>query len=114
VSLGAATMVGEYKDGGIQEYEIHPEDFGLTMASNRTLKVDSPEQSKTLLRSVLDNEPGPARDIVILNSGVALYAANVAKSIGDGVALARDVIGSGKALAKMHQFIARSKELLPV
>jgi anthranilate phosphoribosyltransferase len=114
VSLGAATMVGEYKDGGIHEYEIHPEDFGLTMASNRTLKVDSPEQSKTLLRSVLDNEPGPARDIVILNSGVALYAANVAKSIGDGVALARDVIGSGKALAKMHQFIARSKELLPV
>src|SRR4051794_37418213 len=68
VSLGAATMVGEYKDGGIREYEIHPEDFGLTMASNRALKVDSPEQSKTLVRSVLDNEPGPARDIVILNA----------------------------------------------
>src|SRR5205807_10490082 len=72
VSLGAATMVGEYKDGGIHEYEIHPEDFGLTMASNRTLKVETPEQSKTMLRSVLDNEPGAARDIVILNAGVAL------------------------------------------
>src|SRR5881394_1381819 len=111
VSLGAATMVGEYKDGGIREYEIHPEDFGLTMASNRALKVDSPEQSKTLVRSVLDNEPGPARDIVILNAGVALYAANVASTMADGIALARDVIGSGKALAKMQQFVARTKEL---
>ena len=70
VSLGAATMVGEYKDGGIREYEIHPEDFGLTMASNRALKVETPEQSKALLRSVLANEAGAARDIVMLNAGV--------------------------------------------
>ena len=111
VSLGAATLVGEYKDGGIREYEIHPEDFGLTMASNRALKVETPEQSKTLLRSVLDNEPGPARDIVILNAGVALYAANVAATMGDGVTLAREALTSGKALAKMHQFVARAKEL---
>ena len=104
-------MVGEYKDGGIEEYEIHPEDFGLTMASNRTLKVETPAQSMALLRSVLDNEPGPARDIVILNAGVALYAANVAKTMADGVALARDVVASGKALAKMHQFVAKTKEL---
>ncbi|MDH4290200.1 MAG: anthranilate phosphoribosyltransferase, partial [Aquincola sp.] len=55
VSLGAATMVGEFKDGDIREYEIHPEDFGLTMASNRTLKVESPAQSLALVRSVLDN-----------------------------------------------------------
>jgi anthranilate phosphoribosyltransferase len=113
VSLGAATMVGEFKDGGIHEYEIHPEDFGLTMASNRTLKVETPEQSKVMLRSVLDNEPGPARDIVILNAGVALYAANVVPTMAEGVALARDVLGSGKALAKMHQFVARTKELTP-
>ena len=111
VSLGAATMVGEYKDGGIREYEIHPEDFGLTMSSNRTLKVESPEQSHTLLRSVLDNEPGPARDIVMLNAGVALYAANVVPTIAEGVAVARDVLASGKALAKMHQFINRTKSL---
>src|SRR5438132_3849243 len=113
VSRGAATMVGEVKDGGIHEYEIHPEDFGLTMASNRTLKVETPEQSKTVLRSVLDNEPGPARDIVILNAGVALYAANVVQTMTEGVALARDVISSCKALAKMHQFIARTRELTP-
>ncbi len=111
VSLGAATMIGEYKDGDIREYEIHPEDFGLTMSSNRALKVETPEQSKVMLRSVLDNEPGPARDIVILNAGVALYAANVAGSMADGIAMAREALASGKALAKMHQFVARTKEL---
>src|SRR5689334_6853273 len=111
VSLGAATMVGEYRDGGIEEYEIHPEDFGLSMASNRALRVETPQQSLEMLRGVLDNEPGPARDIVMLNAGVALYAANVAPSMADGIALARDVLASGKALAKMHQFVARTKEL---
>src|SRR5215213_2636494 len=68
VSLGAATMVGELKDGEISEYEIHPEDFGMTMASNRTLRVETPEQSKAMLLGVLDNEAGPARDIVIFNA----------------------------------------------
>jgi anthranilate phosphoribosyltransferase len=114
VSLGASTMVGEYKDDAIREYEIHPEDFGLTMASNRTLKVESPEESKALLRSVLDNEPGPARDIVMLNAGVALYAANVVTTIPEGIRLAREALSSGRALAKMHQFVARTKELAPI
>ena len=112
VSLGAATMVGEYKDGGIREYEIHPEDFGLTMASNRALKVETPEQSKALVMAVLENVAGPARDIVMLNAGVALYAANVAASMVDGVALAREALASGRALAKLHQFVARTKALL--
>ena len=88
ISLGAATLVGELKDGQITEYEIHPEDFGLTMASNRALKVDTPEQSMAMLRGVLDNEPGAARDIVLINAGAALYAANVASSIADGLARA--------------------------
>jgi anthranilate phosphoribosyltransferase len=111
VSLGAATMVGEYKDGGIHEYEIHPEDFGLTMASNRALKVETPEQSKAMLHSVLANEDGPARDIVMLNAGVALYAANVAATMSGGVALAREALASGKALAKLKQFVARTQAL---
>jgi anthranilate phosphoribosyltransferase len=111
VSLGASTMVGEYKDGGIREYEIHPEDFGLTMASSRAFKVETPEQSRALLEAVLGNESGPARDIVILNAGVALYAADVVPSMAEGIALARAGIESGKALAKMHQFVARTKEL---
>jgi anthranilate phosphoribosyltransferase len=111
VSLGAATLVGEYIDGEVREYEIHPEDFGLTMASNRTLKVESPAQSLALVRAVLDDEGGPARDIVMLNAGVALYAANVAPTMADGVALAREALASGKAAAKMAQFVATAKTL---
>lgn len=106
ISLGAATLVGELKNGQITEYEIHPEDFGLTMASNRALKVDTPEQSMAMLRGVLDNEPGAARDIVLINAGAALYAANVASSIADGLARARVAIESGAAKAKLAQFVA--------
>jgi anthranilate phosphoribosyltransferase len=111
VSLGAATLVGEYKDGGIREYEIHPEDFGLAMASNRAFKVDTPQQSKALLLAVLDNEPGPARDVVLLNAGVALYAADVAASMADGVAMAREALASGRARAKLDQFVAATQAL---
>jgi anthranilate phosphoribosyltransferase len=111
VSLGAATMVGEYKNGEIREYEIHPEDFGLTMASNRTLKVGTPAESLALVRSVLDNESGPARDIVVLNAGVALYAADVAPTMAEGIALAREAIARGKAAAKMVQFVDAAKRL---
>jgi anthranilate phosphoribosyltransferase len=81
------------------------------MASNRALRVDSAEESKAMMLSVLDDEPGPARDIVVLNTGVALYAANRADTMQAGVALAREAVASGKALAKMHQFVARTKEL---
>lgn len=111
VSLGAATLVGELKNGEITEYEIHPEDFGMTMASNRTLKVETPEQSCAMLRQVLDNQPGAARDIVTLNAGVALYAANVARDIPDGIAKARAAIESGAAKAKLEQLVRVSKSL---
>ncbi len=111
VSLGAATLVGELNGGVITEYEIHPEDFGLTMASNRALKVETPAQSMAMLKAVLANEPGPARDIVMLNAGVALYAANVSASLAEGVVRAREVLASGQALAKLNQFIARTQEL---
>jgi anthranilate phosphoribosyltransferase len=106
ISLGATTLVGELKNGQITEYEIHPEDFGLTMASNRALKVDSPEQSMAMLRSVLDNQSGAARDIVMINAGAALYAANVASSIADGLSRAKAAIESGAAKAKLAQFVA--------
>jgi anthranilate phosphoribosyltransferase len=113
VSLGAATLVGEYHNGAISEYEIHPEDFGLTMASNRTLRVETPAQSKALLLAVLDNEPGPARDIVLLNAGVALYAAGVAPTMADGVALAREALASGRARSRLDQFVERTRALAP-
>lgn len=111
VSLGATTLVGELKNGEITEYEIHPEDFKLVMASNRALKVETPEQSKAMLLGVLDNVPGPARDIVILNAGVALYAANVVESMAAGVERARAAIESGAARAKLGQLSVLSHSL---
>ena len=110
VSLGAATLVGELKDGQVSEYEIHPEDFGMAMASNRALKVETPEQSRSMLLGVLDNDGGAARDIVILNAGAALYAANVADSMLAGVQLARKAIESGAARQKLDQLIAFSQK----
>ena len=104
VSLGAATMVGELKDGKISEYEIHPEDFGLRMASNRTLKVDSAQESRDVVLSVLDNVAGTAREIVMLNAGTALYVANRAESIGQGIEQAREAIASGAARVKLDAF----------
>ncbi|MBV5294823.1 MAG: anthranilate phosphoribosyltransferase [Curvibacter lanceolatus] len=117
VSLGAATLVGELKDGEVREYEIHPEDFGLPMASNRALKVDTPEQSRELLLAVLDNSPDPAvraaRDIVLLNAGVALYAANVVPSMTEGLQRARAALESGAARTKLNELVATAKALTP-
>ena len=111
ISLGATTLVGELKDGVIREYEIHPEDFGLAMVSNRGLRVDSAEQSRAMLLNALDNEPGTPRDIVIFNAGAALYAANLAADIGEGIALARATLASGAARAKLDEFVHCTREL---
>ena len=111
VSLGAATMVGELRNGEITEYEIHPEDFGLAMASNRALKVETPDQSRALLLDVLDNQHGAARDIVILNAGVALYAANVVGSIQAGIERGRAAIESGAAKARLEQLVVTAHAL---
>jgi len=105
ISLGAATLVGELRDGKVTEYEIHPDDFGMPMQSNRSLRVDSPETSRAMLLQALDNVPGPARDVVILNAGAALYAADVAASISEGIERAREAIGSGAARAKVDALV---------
>ena len=111
VSLGASTLVGELKDGQVREYEIHPEDFGFAMSSNRALRVETPEQSRAMLLGVLNNEAGPALDIVVLNAGAALYAANVADSIEAGIARAREALASGAAKTKLDQLIATASQL---
>ncbi|MDM7456395.1 MAG: anthranilate phosphoribosyltransferase [Tepidimonas sp.] len=111
VSLGAATMVGELKDGEILEYDIHPEDFGLAMASHRAFQVGTPEESRTLLLAVLDGQCGPAADIVVLNAGVALYAADVTDSIEAGITRAREALASGAAKAKLEQFVTAAHRL---
>jgi len=104
VSLGAATMVGELVNGEIREYDIHPEDFGLQMTSSRNLRVDSSAESVAKIYEALDNKTGAARDIVILNSGTALYASGVVDSISQGVTKATETIASGAARAKLEEF----------
>jgi len=111
ISLGAATLIGELKNGVVHEYEIHPEEFGFAMASSRGLRVNDSHESKTRVLEVLDNIPGPSRDIVILNAGAALYVADVADSITSGITLAREVIESGAARAKLDQFCAATQRL---
>ena len=112
VSLGAATMVGELRNGEITEYEIHPEDFGMVMASNRALKVSDATESKAMLLGVLDNQAGAPKDIVILNAGAALYAANVTDSMKAGVERARIAIESGAAKAKLEQLVAATQRVV--
>ena len=111
ISLGATTMVGELKDGEVREYEIHPEDYGLQMQSLRQLRVGSAGESREMLLGVLANQPSAAREIVCLNAGAALYVANVAESIGDGIAKAREAIASGAARAKLDQFVQCTQRL---
>jgi anthranilate phosphoribosyltransferase len=110
ISLGAATLVGELKDGQVREYEIHPEDFGIQMVGTRAFRADSPEQSRQLVLDVLTRQnTGPARDIVCLNAGAALYAANVADSIADGLQRAYAALDSGAAEAKLNEFAAHTQ-----
>jgi len=111
ISLAAATLVGELKDGEVREYEIHPEDYGLQMQSLRQLRVGSAGESREVLLGVLANQPGAAREIVCLNAGAALYVANVVDSIGDGIAKAREAIASGAARAKLDQFVQCTQRL---
>ncbi|QGM07262.1 anthranilate phosphoribosyltransferase [Stenotrophomonas maltophilia] len=112
ISLGAGTLVGELRDGKVREYEIHPEDFGIAMSASRNLRVDGPEQSIAMLRAVLDNEPGPALDIVALNAGAALYVAGVASDIGDGLARARAAIANGSARQRLQQYVETTRALV--
>jgi anthranilate phosphoribosyltransferase len=111
VSLGAATMVGELKDGEVIEYEIHPEDFGMHMKSNRGLRVKDALESKEMVLEALRNVEGTPREIVTLNAGTALYAAGVAASIGEGIEVARGAIASGDAMRALERFVATTQKL---
>lgn len=110
-SLGAATMVGELKDGVVTEYEIHPEDFGMAMVSNRGIKVAGREESARLVGEALDNVEGPARDIVALNAGLAIYTGNKAASIQEGLKIAQECLRSGAARAKFEEFRSYTEKL---
>ncbi|KAF1692013.1 anthranilate phosphoribosyltransferase [Pseudoxanthomonas jiangsuensis] len=111
LSLGAATLVGELRDGVVREYEVHPEDFGIAMSASRNLKVADAAESRGMLLGVLDGAPGPARDIVTLNAAAALYVAGVVEGIGDGIVRARAAIDSGAARERLQAFVATTREL---
>ncbi|WP_250624817.1 anthranilate phosphoribosyltransferase [Pinirhizobacter soli] len=111
LSLGAATLVGELRNGQVREYEVEPEDFGLAMASSRNLKVENADQSMAMLLEAVEGKPGVPHEIVCLNAGAALYTAGVSDSIADGIATARQAIANGAARAKIDQFVAVTRRL---
>jgi anthranilate phosphoribosyltransferase len=106
ISLSGETMVGELKDGGVREYTVHPSDFGLPVYDSRVLRVANKEESVACINRALANEDGPVRDVVLLNAGAALYCAGVAASVAEGVKRAREAVASGRAMAKLSQFVA--------
>jgi len=106
ISLSGETMVGELKDGGVREYTVHPSDFGLPVYDSRVLRVANKEESVACINRALADEDGPVRDVVLLNAGAALYCAGVAASVAEGVKRAREAVASGRAMAKLSQFVA--------
>ncbi|WP_324779274.1 anthranilate phosphoribosyltransferase [Thiobacillus sedimenti] len=109
ITLAGETLIGELKDGEVTEYTIHPREFGLETCGSEALKVWDAAQAKDRLLSVLDNLPGPARDIVLLNAGAAIYVADRAATLGEGIERARDAIASGAAREKLNQLVAFSR-----
>ena len=105
ISISGETMVGELKDGRVQEYRIHPERFGLPVHDPRTLRVATVEESRAMLIGALENKAGSQRDIVALNAGAAIYAADRVPGFEDGVELAFETIKSGAARAKLDEFV---------
>ena len=108
ISIGAATNVAELRDGKITTYKITPEQFGLNNTNISELAVDSAEESLAVIKKVLNNESGPAKDIVKFNSGAAIYVAGLENSLEAGIQKAEEVIASGAAKAKLEELVQLS------
>ena len=111
ISISGPTLVGELANGDIREHELHPSQFGLELYDRQAIQVNTVEESKALILAVLQNQAGPALNIVLLNAGAAIYVAGKAPSIREGVALARKVIASGEAKAKLDEFVAATNQM---
>ena len=109
ISISGPTLVGELVDGDVREYELHPSKLGLEVYDRRAIQVNSVDESKQMILAVLDNQPGPALNIVLLNAGAALYVSGVAKSLEDGFERARKAIAKGDAKKKLDEFVAFTK-----
>jgi anthranilate phosphoribosyltransferase len=110
ISISGETLVGELVKGEVREYEIHPSQFGLELYDRRAIQVNTVEESKAMIQAVLENQPGPALNIVLLNAGAAIYVSGHARSVETGIERARKVIASGAARAKLDEFIAFSRK----
>jgi len=109
ISIGSPTNVAELKNGKITTYTITPEQFGIERADVASLAVNGADDSLTVVKSVLNNQVGPAKDIVVLNAGAAIYAAGLADSLEAGIKKADEVIASGKAAEKLDALVELSK-----
>jgi anthranilate phosphoribosyltransferase len=105
ISITGETYVAELKDGEVREYTLHPEQFGIGIGDIHAIQVNNPIDAKNMLLAVLDNQPGAARDIVLLNAGAAIYVAGLAPSLEEGVDRARLVLERGLAKQKLAQLI---------
>jgi anthranilate phosphoribosyltransferase len=110
ISISGETLVGELVGGEIREYELHPSQFGLEVYDRRAIQVNTVEESRQMVLAVLENQPGPALNIVVLNAGAALYVAGVAKTLEDGIERARKAIAKGEAKQKLDDFIAFTRK----
>lgn len=108
ISISAPTRVAELKDGEVRCYTVTPADFGMQTASLDELRVGSAEESLAMIRAVFADNPGPARDIVCLNAGAAIYVAGCAESLAAGVEAARVAISSGKAAEVLQNLVAET------
>jgi anthranilate phosphoribosyltransferase len=104
-------MVGELKNGQVREYTIQPRDFGLQECENAALRVSNASESKARVLQALAGTPGPVLDVVLVNSGAALYAADVVPSIAAGVERAREVVSSGVGRSRLDQFVTFTRTL---
>jgi len=111
ISISGETLVAELKDDHVREYTVRPEQFGLASAPIESIRAVSGEVSRDLVLAALGNEPGPARDIVALNAGAAIYTAGLAASHEEGVQCASEVIGSGAARNKLDEFVRFTQRL---
>lgn len=111
ISISGETMVGELVRGEINEYNLNPSQFGLELYDRRAIQVTTVEESKAMIQAVLDNQPGPAHNIVAMNAGAAIYVAGLAKSLHAGIERASQVIKSGAAKQKMEEFVAFTKQV---
>ena len=111
ISLSGPTLVAELKNGWIREYELDPAEFGFSLCSAADLAAPTAEDSKARLLAVLDNQPGPARDIVCMNAGAAIYVAGVTDSLAGGIRLAQELLASGAARQKLGQLVELTHKL---